>query len=432
MSDVRLAVTVTALLVACSPAAQAPVATTVMAADATKVTYLTDSFNGSGLITIDPLTLQDAASRPLLPIERAAANNNFTVAAHDGTAVAVMTYAYGEPAEPQGLDISVYDARTGAVRSRFHPEVPVIVDGLSADGSRLFARPWPPRDLSAERLILDASTGKVLQREPAIRWQGEPAAHARDDENRRLYAALVPADPKATAPRSVEIAGWDLRSGKELWRLPLPAVTAGRWLTGRTLDGRSIYASFSPGLALSPDGRVLAIVTTVGCCVPSGNLWLVDAQSGTVLSERRYQAGISLLDRLFSGSIAEAKSWDESLTVSAAFFPDGQILHAWAHSVRVDERGEAVRQYQGMVALRLSDAAVLGTDIKMERGWYDNRVNWVRPSADGQWLYLFLERTGEFADPKGYVLRRLDPATLRVITERRFEDYRQAFVLSRR
>ncbi len=85
-----------------------------------------------------------------------------------------------------------------------------------------------------------------------------------------------------------------------------------------------------------------------------------------------------------------------------------------------------------MVAVRLSDAALLGTDIKMERGWYDDQVNWLRPSADGRWLYLFLQRTGEFADPKGYVLRRVDPATLRVLTERRFADYRHAFVLARR
>ena len=431
MSDVRLAIMVTALLVACSPVAQSPVATTAVAADAAKATYLTDSFNGSGLTAIDPLTLQDAAVRPLLPIVWSAANNSFTLAAHDGTAVAVMTYAYGQSAEPQGLDISVFDPRTGDVRARFHPEVPVIVDGLSADGSRLFARPWPPRDLSAERLILDASTGKVIEREPAISWQGEAAAHAHDDEGRRLYAAVVPTDPQATAPRSVELGAWDLHSGKELWRVPLP-VEAGRWLTGRTLDGRPIYASFSPGLALSPDGRVLAIVTTVGCCVPSGKLWLIDAHSGTVLSERRYQAGTSLLDRLFGGSIAEAKSWDESTTVSAAFFPGGQVLHAWAHSVRVDERGEPIHQYQGMVAVRLSDAALLGTDIKMERGWYDDQVNWLRPSADGRWLYLFLQRTGEFADPKGYVLRRVDPATLRVLTERRFADYRHAFVLARR
>jgi hypothetical protein len=432
MSDVRLAVMATALLVACSPAAQAPVATTALAADGAKATYLTDSFNGSGLVAIDPLTLHDAATRPLLPLERTAANNTFTVAARDGTAIAVMTYAYGNPAEPRGLDISVYDPRTGTVRARFHPEVPVIVDGLSADGSRLFARPWPPRDLSAERLVLDASTGKLIEREPAISWRGEPAAHARDDEGRRLYVAVVPADPQATAPRSVDLGAWDLRSGKELWRVPLPAVTAGRWMTGRTLDGRPIYASFSPGLALSHDGRMLAIVTTAGCCVPSGKLWLIDAHSGTVLSERGYQGGTSLLDRLFRGSIAEAKSWDESMTVSAAFFPDGEVLHAWAHGIRIDERGEPIHQYQGMVAVRLSDAAVLGTDIKMERGWYDNQVSWVRPSADGRWLYLFLKRTGEFADPKGYVLRRVDPAALRVLTERRFADYRQAFVLARR
>jgi hypothetical protein len=166
--------------------------------------------------------------------------------------------------------------------------------------------------------------------------------------------------------------------------------------------------------------------------VPSGTLWLIDTQNGAVLSERRYQIGRSLIERIFTGSIAEAKSWDESTTVSAAFFPDGELIHVWAQTIRVDDRGEPIHGYLGMVAVRLSDTAVLGTDIKMERGWYDNRVSWVRPSADGRWLYVFLERAGEFAEPKGYVLRRVDPVSLGVLTERRFEGYRQAFVLARR
>ncbi len=104
------------------------------------------------------------------------------------------------------------------------------------------------------------------------------------------------------------------------------------------------------------------------------------------------------------------------------------LLHAWGTNTPAERPME---QYLGMVSIRVDDARVTGTDIKMERGWYDDRMIWVRPSPDGRWLYLFLERSGEFADPKGYVLRRVDPVSLRVLTERRFDGYRQPFFLAR-
>jgi hypothetical protein len=127
-----------------------------------------------------------------------------------------------------------------------------------------------------------------------------------------------------------------------------------------------------------------------------------------------------------------AKSLDESVVVDASFSADGRVLYAYSHSSRIDDRGEAKHQYFGMVAASLHDAAIRGHDIKMESYWYNNRIGWIRASPDGKWLYVFLEHSGGVDRDGGHFLRRLDSSTLRVLAERRFDGYRQAFLLASR
>ena len=343
-------------------------------------------------------------------------------ASADASALAVVGYSTSGAS-----GVSVFDARSGALRARVSPEVPVIVDSLNVDGSRIFARNWPPAQLGAERLVLDAGNGKVLEREPAFPLDGTPVAWVIQNETRHLYALMTAADPRATGPREVEARAWDLRSGKELWRRDLPSLLAGDWLTGRVGSVGELRARLVPGIALSPDGRELAVVRAFDCCAPHGTLWLVDAIRGDLLSQRPYGGATSIFERLFAPSIALAKE-DDEVAVNASFGADGSVLHVYSQSWKFDGRPEPY-QYLGMVAVEVASAKVLGSDVKMEQWWYQNRVQWVRPSSDGKWLYVFLERAGN-ADPKGYVLRRLDPRTLAVLAERRFESYRNGFVLA--
>jgi hypothetical protein len=392
--------------------------------------YVTQSFNGAGLIAVDPVTLQDRSTKPLLAISPTSTKDSWTVASLDGSAIAVMNYRYGTPVAARDLDITVFDARTGTLRARFNPEVPVVVDVLSRDGTRIYARNWPPTDLTAERLVLDATNGRILEREPQFSVAGDAIARTRDEESRRLYGLLAPSDPDATGPRSVDLGSWDLRTGKELWRLSLPSLAAGEWKTGRIVGGAEVRSRLVPALALSPDGRQLAIVRAFGCCVPHGTIWLVDAHNGTLISERTFDRA-SFLDQLFAPSIANAKSLEESVIVNAIFSADGQTLYIYAQMAKLDDQGEPRNQYLGMAALTLRDAVVRGDDFKMEIYWFDNRIEWVRASPHGRWLYVFLERTGQ-ADPKGHYLRRLDPSTLRVLAERRFDAYREPFMLASR
>jgi hypothetical protein len=392
--------------------------------------YLTASQNGADLIAVDPLTLQDRSTKPLLPINATAANNSSTMASTDGSTIVVVSYNYRAPVVARDLDIIVFDARTGLRRDRFSPEVPVIVDGLNFNGTRLYARAWPPRDPDAQRVVLDATNGKIVEREPALAIAGNTVATTTDEHARLQYRLLVPTDPHATAPRAVDLTSWDLRTGKERWRLSMSSLSAGEWKTGRIVDGAEVRSRLVPALALSPDGRQIAVVRAFGCCGSMRTVWLIDANSGTLLSERTHGVVGSFLDRLFAPSIAVAKSLDESVVVSASFSPDGRTLYAYSHSSQIDDQGELKHQYFGMMAVGLHDAALRGHDIKMESYWFNNRIAWTRSSPDGKWLYVFLEHAGG-ADPQGgYFLRRLDASTLRVLAERRFHGDRQHFLLA--
>ncbi|HKY52061.1 MAG TPA: hypothetical protein VJP45_12465 [Candidatus Limnocylindria bacterium] len=374
--------------------------------------------------------MADRSATPLIQIGRAAGNITSALASLDGRRIAITTYEYGSPALSRDLHISVFDAPTGELRSRFSPEVPVVVDDLSADGTRIYARTWPPRDASAERLVLDATNGKIIEREPAFAVRGDTIASTTDRLIRREYRLIGQADPNATAPRSVDVAAWDLRTGNELWRTSVPSLLAGEWRTGRIVDGVELRSRIAPALALRADGDQLAIVGGSADTIRTGAIWIIQAQTGRLVSQRSYSVA-SLLDRIFAPSVAAAKSLDESLTVNAMFSLDGQTLYAHARRTTVDEGGQERYLYLGMVAVAVSEAIVRGHDIKMETYWYENRIAWTRASADGKWLYIFLERSRN-AVPLGYFLRRVDASTLRVLSERPFDGHRHAFMLAPR
>jgi hypothetical protein len=383
-----------------------------------------DSLNGSGLVAVDPLTLRDLSTQPLLSIGSSESNPcdgstglcALIAASPDGKALAVVRYS---PIGAAG--ISVFDARSATLLAQPKPDAPVIVDGVSADGSKIYARSWPPGDIGAERLVLEARTGKTVSREPAISLGGDPITWISDVDGRRLYALLVQPDPNPTGPRSVEVGAWDLRTGRELWRQGVPSLVAGDW------DSGAARARLVPGIALSPDGRQIAIVRAFDCCVAGGTLWLTEVGSGEILSQRTYRRDSSLFDELFGASAAAAKEMNEVI-VNASFSADGRVLHVRAQSWQYDGRPEPY-QYFGMAALDVPSAKLLGSDIKMEQWWYQNKILWLQSSPDGRWLYVFLERTGN-ADPKGYFLRRLDARTLSVLAERRFDSYRYSFMLA--
>jgi hypothetical protein len=100
-----------------------------------KAIYLTPSFNGSGWIQIDPETLKDVSTKPLLPITPTNANSSETQVSPDGSIIIVGDYS--SASNPKR---AIYDARTGQLRGYFVPQVAMVPEFLSADGAMAMGR----------------------------------------------------------------------------------------------------------------------------------------------------------------------------------------------------------------------------------------------------------------------------------------------------
>jgi hypothetical protein len=100
-----------------------------------KAIYLAPSFNGSGWIQIDPETLKDVSTKPLLAISPTSANSSETQVSPDGSTIIVGDYSsISNPTR------AIYDARTGALRGYLVPQVAMLPEFLSADGTMAMGR----------------------------------------------------------------------------------------------------------------------------------------------------------------------------------------------------------------------------------------------------------------------------------------------------
>ena len=376
--------------------------------------YTSADYDGSRLVPIDPRTLADRSERPLLGPDATRSGPSAMVISPDRGTIAVV--AYSSPFDPSGagITIRVFNARTGTERARFHPALPVIIDALSADGSQLVGRDWPPKDLNVPRRVLDATDGRLLATFPAP----APAATCciirtlEDTAGGRAYGLLVPGSGgPASGPRVPTLVAWEPRSGRELGRLTLDGILAGFWQTDRVVDGRPVNASLDPGLALSPDGRRIAVLSA-----EENMLTLIDAEALRVLWTRPLAEQGGGLDWLGLGArSAAAKGESTGASRELIFSADGRRLYASGSSTRLDDRDEPVIAPFGLLAISADDS---GGGRIVAAGSRDELVNWVRMAPDGAALYVSLPQ-GDGTN-SSFTMRRLDPATLATLAERTF------------
>jgi plastocyanin len=376
--------------------------------------YVADSPVATMLSPLDAATLELRPERQGVDIESfgqeslpVLSENGSTLVAHgnDGTIV-------------------VRDGLFGPERLRFFPNGTVGNLKLSRDGRRLVAEAIV--DYSAENLhppawkVFDTADGRLLatveNRESGDLWE-EWAVDADAHRLYRLVSMDASTGPNQIAvPSPTQLIAHDLTTGAEVGRLDLPEVLAGFWQSAETVaigDGEEpLMKQLLPALAISPDGRSLAIVHA-----DDDILTLVDTERLTVERTDALVRPVSAWNRLFSllpfvPHSASAKALEGTM-LEAVFAPDGQHLYVFGMRASVED-GEPIVRGLGLRGVDVSsgevDAVAFGEAI----------IDRVLPSSDGGSLYV----AGPAADVElaggNYFIRRVDAHTLDVLAEQSY------------
>jgi hypothetical protein len=360
--------------------------------------YLTQ---GVDLMPLDPSSLADVpfgadinlgdASLPESPL---------IVSSPHGSAIATISYS--------PFLVRVFDTRTGAARATFKPTVTMDVFGISDDGSQLYGL-LPQQGRSATWYIMDGKDGHVMSRTPVAQWGYAPILY--DPPTHRLYVMNL---SQATfnghnGPRTPSIVAYNTLAGRIVGRLTLTGVQAGSWTTKRMVGGHPVVRMQQPGFALSPDGRMLAVLDG------SRNVLLtIDAHSLTLERTVSLSQPQDLVERLgewlgLIPAIAQAKNF-VGTNVDIHFSTDGRRLYETAFTGTLGAGNHYSYSYQG---LRLIDVA--GGQI-VAQSLSGKSVSDVQPAPDGSAVYAISPAGG--AAQNCLCVLRLDSTTLQIEAQR--------------
>jgi hypothetical protein len=350
----------------------------------------------------------------------------------DGSLVATIESDQQPPGSPYYIGaVVIRDAVTGEERSRFSPPGPFGSElQFSPDGAWLLVQGWyvTLRPDSVAWYAVDTASGELWATLPAERGIFSQPFFAGKGANLYLFISRTvmepggpwpPAAPTAPGPWPTEIVGHDLGAhGTEVARLVLPGVRAGTWWSERTINGQPIPAGLTPGVALAPDRRRLALAhadenaVTVVDLEPLEVLRTVTARQAPTMAQ-------TLLDQLgLVPRTVHAKGMDGH-TRQARYAPDGRSLLVWGGEAHLEANGSMTER---PVPLRLFDLeqGMLRAQLPIESESPDLLL-----SPDGQSLYVRTARKVETAGtPRpGFskatsIVRRLDLSNLAVLAQR--------------
>ncbi len=373
---------------------------------------------GMALVPLDTQTLGDRQDRPPLSLA-----TRFMTVSPDGALLATFDYARmdGPLSPPRDTTVTVRDNRTGAARGSFHPPAPVLGTRLSRDGARLVVQPYPSGNPSPDEWsVLDTANGHVLVTVNAAP-SNDYLPTLIDADAQALYR-FITAAPAATAPgpRPLSLIAYDLRTGAERGRLALPEVTTGSWPTGRMTQGEAVRAALSPGIALSPDGRQIAIAHA-----DADRVTLIDTQHLTIARTISLTGGSSLLHvlGLIPQHVAAKGPPGVGTSRDAIYAPDGRSLYLSGVQTLLDDHDAQTFHSLGLTRLDLTRNTITANALP------GRTINWVLPASDGQSIFVFGPKQGEgdshiLLPDIPSLLRRLDARTLAIQTEREFPSYR--------
>jgi hypothetical protein len=377
-----------------------------------KALYVSPSFNGSGWIQVDPESLKDLSSKPLLDIAPSTTNSAQAEVSTDGSTIIVNEFNGSRATR------KVYDARTGQLRGYFVPEVAMALDALSADGSLALGRVGDNRTpVDGEKVIVSVPDGHVVRRVPATSLvgvvQGRPVAA----DLSAIYYVVTPTEVSLTStiPQSLPYAlvVQSTLTGALSLPVPLPGITAGTVYAGPL--SASTTLTVRPGLAITPDGNRLAALSADG-----RSLDVVDLRTLAVTSVTVHKR-TSFID-LFRPLVADAKTLNDQEQQAMAFTPDGTAVISWVTQIQYDDTNGPTRTTHGIQRIDLATGLVTAESSTAD-GIYGFTM-----SPDGQSVYLIV-RAHEPPNPL-YVLRRLDAQTLGLKAERSLPNYAELQVLA--
>jgi hypothetical protein len=375
-----------------------------------KAIYLSPSFNGSGWIQIDPETLRDVSPKPLLDIAPSTTNSSDTQVSADGSTIIVSDFS------ASGVTRRVYDGRTGQLRGYLVPEVAMVLDHLSADGTLGLGRIGDSRSpRTGESVIVTIPEGRVVRRQFGYDVPGEIQAAAVSQDLSTRYFVTTPSALgfASPAPQSLPYSLFvhsttDAITGPIL----LPGITAGTVFGGAS-DATPL--TVRPALAFDADrGRLAAL------SVDGRTLDVVDTKTFAVTTVA-VQKKTSLLDPL-RPLVALGKTLNDEERRSMAFAPDGSALITWVTAIQYDDINGPKRTTRGIQRIEVATGIITAESLP-GGGIYDFAM-----SPDGRSIYVVI-RSQEPPTPR-YVLRRLDAQTLELKTERALPDYAELRVLA--
>jgi hypothetical protein len=386
--------------------------TTATGVIAGKAIYLSPSFNGSGWMQIDPETLTDVSSKPLLDIAPSPTNSSATQVSEDGSTIIVSDYSPGVGAVKR-----IYDGRTGRLRGYFVPETEMALGFLSADGQLGMGLPFDGRGpQTGAKIIVSIADGRVIRRVPDAGAIGVIQAMPVAPDLSAIYYVTTPEELSLISPipeaQPYSLVAQSTVTGVVSPPIPLPGITAGTVYAGPVSATTTL--AIRPGIAFLADGSRIAAMSVDG-----RTLVVVDTRTREVTSVAVHKK-TSLFDP-FGGLVAEAKTVNDQESRSMLFTADGTAVITWVTETHYDENG-ATRTTHGLQRIDVGTGLITAETLD-PAGIYS-----VRLSPDGSGLYLVL-RTQEPPTPV-YVLRRLDLQTLGVKTERALPDYAELEILA--
>ena len=378
--------------------------------------YLTSSFNGSGWIRIDALTLKDLTSAPLLPIAATGTNSSYTLEPQDGSIVLVADFP------PQSAKMTIYDGRTGRPRGQLVLQTKMVIDAMSADGATVIGRIGTTNEpITGAKAVVSVADGHVIRTVPAAVIPGEIDAWPVAPDLSAMYFFTTPTHLSATPDQPLglqplSLVVQDTVTGRTSSPIPLPGITAGAVLAFGSPTVAGTPTTYRPGIALSSDGKRLAALSFDG-----RTLDLIDTRTLEVTTVQ-VRPKASLLD-LLGPRIAFGKTLNDVEMRPIRFTPDGSALLSYAQRTHYDDLGGPVYTTTAMQRIDVASGVITAERQANDEGTYGFQVG-----ADGTSLYV-ISRSNS-GPSKSFVLRRLDAVTLEVRAERALAIYSELHMLA--